>query len=156
NSLLALLAGAVSLFIASWGIQAILSFSPPNIRHLDSVEIDARVLAFTTVVSLLTGTLFGLAPALKISQAQPGEALKESRSASGGISGRRLRELWVITEFSLAVLLLAGAGLLLRSFMRLQAVDPGFDPAKVLLIQTAPARNSTADQWRVFYQQVGE
>jgi predicted permease len=156
SSLLALLAGAVGLFIARFGIQALLSFSPPNIPHLDSIAIDAKVLAFTTIVSLLTGMLFGLAPALKISQAHPGEALKEGRSASGGISGRRLRGLLVITEFSLAVLLLAGAGLLLRSFMQLQAVDPGFDPSRVLLLQTAPALNSTADQWRVFYQQVNE
>jgi predicted permease len=156
SSLLALLAGAVGLFIARFGIQALLSFSPPNIPHLDSIAIDAKVLAFTTIVSLLTGMLFGLAPALKVSQAQPGEALKEGRSASGGISGRRLRGLLVITEFSLAVLLLAGAGLLLRSFMQLQAVDPGFDPSRVLLLQTAPALNSTADQWRVFYQQVNE
>jgi putative ABC transport system permease protein len=156
GSLLSLLAGAVGLLIASFGIQALLSFSPPNIPQFDSVEIDAQVLAFTTVVSLLTSILFGLAPALKISQARPGEALKEGRSASGGISGRRLRGLLVITEFSLAVLLLSGAGLLLRSFMQLQAADPGFDPERVLLIQTAPARNSTADQLRLFYQQVSE
>jgi putative ABC transport system permease protein len=156
SGLLALLAGAVGLFIARFAIQALLRFSPPNIPHLDSVEIDAKVLAFTTVVSLLTGMVFGLVPALKISQAHPGEALKEGRSASGGISGRRLRGLLVITEFGLAVLLLSGAGLLLRSFMHLQAVDPGFDPERVLLIQTAPALNSTSDQWRVFYQQVSE
>ena len=156
SGLLALLGGAAGLLIASLGIQAILSFSPPNIRHLDSVAIDARVLVFTTVVSLLTGLLFGLAPALKISQAQPGEALKEDRSASGGVSGRCLRSLLVIAEFSLTVLLLAGAGLLLRSFSKLQAVDPGFDPARVLLMQLTPERNSAADQWRVFYQQVSE
>ncbi len=156
SALLALLAGAVGLFIASWGIRALLSFSPPNLPHLESVAIDAKVLAFTTVVALLTSLLFGLAPALKISQTRPGAALQEGRSASGGISGRRLRGLLLITEFSLAVLLLAGAGLLLRSFSKLQAVDPGFDPARVLLMQLSPARNSTADQWRVFYQQVSE
>jgi len=156
SALLALLAGAVGLLIARWGIQALLSFSPPNIRHLDSVAIDAKVLAFTSVVALLTSLLFGLAPALKISQTQPGAALKEGRSASGGLSGRRLRGLLLITEFSLAVLLLAGAGLLLRSFSKLQAVDPGFDPARVLLVQMTPARNTTADQWRNFYQQVSE
>src|SRR5215831_13498327 len=156
SALLALLAGAVGLLIARWGIQALLSFSPPNIRHLDSVAIDAKVLAFTSVVALLTILLFGLAPALKISQTQPGAALKEGRSASGGVSGRRLRGLLLITEFSLAVLLLAGAGLLLRSFSKLQAVDPGFDPARVLLVQMTPARNTTADQWRNFYQQVSE
>jgi len=156
SALLSLLGGAVGLLIASWGIRAILSFSPPNIRNLDSVTIDTRVLAFTTVVALLTSLLFGLAPALKISQAQPGAALKEGRSASGGVSGRRLRSLLLITEFSLTVLLLAGAGLLLRSFSKLQAVDPGFDPARVLHMQLTPARNGTADQWRFFYQQVSE
>src|SRR5262245_33293909 len=156
SALLVLLAAVVGLLIANWGIQAVLSFSPPNIRNLDSVAIDARVLAFTTIVSLLTGLLFGLAPALKISQSQPGAALKEGRSASGGISGRHLRGLLVITEFGLAVLLLAGAGLLLRSLSKLQAVDPGFDSARVLQAQLTPARNGTADQWRVFYQQVSE
>jgi putative ABC transport system permease protein len=156
SALLSLLGGAVGLLIASWGIQAILSFSPPNIHNLDSVSIDAKALAFTSVVALLTSLLFGLAPALKISQAQPGEALKEDRSSSGGVSGRWLRSLLVIAEFSLTVLLLAGAGLLLRSFGKLQAVDPGFDPARVLLMQLTPERNSAADQWRVFYQQVSE
>src|SRR5499426_1539259 len=156
SALLSLLGGAVGLLIASWGIQAILSFSPPNIRNLDSVTIDTRVLAFTSVVALLTSLLFGLAPALKISQTRPGAALKEGRSSSGGVSGRRLRSLLLITEFSLAVLLLAGAGLLLRSFSKLQAVDPGFDPARVLLAQLTPARNGSSDQWRVFYQQLSE
>jgi predicted permease len=156
SALLSLLGGAAGLFIASWGIRAILSFSPPNLRNLNSVAIDTRVLAFTSVVALLTSLLFGLAPALKISQTRPGPALKEGRSAGGGTGGRRLRALLLITEFSLAVLLLSGAGLLLRSFSKLQAVDPGFDPARVLLTQLTPARNGTADQWRVFYQQVSE
>jgi putative ABC transport system permease protein len=156
SALLSLLGGAVGLLMANWGIQAVLSFSPANLPRLDGVAIDRRVLAFTLIVSLLTGLLFGLAPALKISQTQPGAALKEGRSASGGISGRHLRSLLVIAEFSLTVLLLAGAGLLLRSFSKLQAVDPGFDPARVLLTQLTPERNSTAEQWRVFYQQVSE
>jgi predicted permease len=147
-SLLALLGGAVGLLMAVWGIQAIKSFVPPNIPHLDSVAIDSRALAFTTVVSLMTGLFFGLAPALKISSAQPGEALKEGRSSSAGIGSRRLHGLLVITEFGLAVLQ--------RSFSKLQAVDHGFDATRVLLLQTAPALNSTADQWRVFYQQVSE
>jgi putative ABC transport system permease protein len=106
SALLSLLGGAAGLLIANWGIRAILSFRPPNIRNLDSVTIDTRVLAFAIVVALLTGLLFGLAPALKISETQPGAALKDGRSASG--SGRRLRSLLLITEFSLAVLLLAG------------------------------------------------
>jgi predicted permease len=149
STLLALMAGGLGLFIASWGIRILIRFSPPNLPHLDSIAIDGRVLAFTIVVSLLTAMLFGLAPALKVSQVHPGSALKDGRGASGGITGRRLRGLLVIAEFSIAVLLLSGAGLLLRSFIRLQAVELGFDPAQVLTMQTAPPQNSTADQWRL-------
>lgn len=156
SGLLVLLAAALGLLLARSGIQALLSFSPPNIPHMNGAEIDARVLAFTISVSLLTGMLFGLAPALKISQTHPGAALKGGGNASGGTGSRRLRSLLVITEFSLAVLLLSGAGLLLRSFIRLQAVDPGFDPAHVLLVQTATASNSTSNGRRAFYKEVAE
>jgi putative ABC transport system permease protein len=156
SSLLSLLAGAVGLLIAMAGIKALISFSPPNIPHLDGVEIDVTVLAFTIGLSLLTGLLFGLAPALKVSQSHPGEALKEGRSASGGSGGGRLRGLLVITEFGLAVLLLSGAGLLVRSFLHIQAVDPGFNPERILIANIAPALNSKSDQWRAFYQQVSE
>jgi predicted permease len=156
SSLLSLLAGAVGLLIAMAGIKALISFSPPNIPHLDGVEIDVTVLAFTIGVSLLTGLLFGLAPAMKISQSHPGEALKEGRSASGGSGGSRLRGLLVVTEFGLAVLLLSGAGLLVRSFLHIQAVDPGFNPERILIANIAPDLNSKSDQWRAFYQQVSE
>ena len=156
STMLALLSGVAGLLIAVFGIKAVIHFGPSNIPNLDSVTIDAWVLGFTTVVSLLTGVLFGLVPALKISQSHPGEALKDGRSASGGIGGRRLRGLLVITEFGVAVLLLSGAGLLVRSFLHLQAVDPGFNSERVLLINTAPALNSTSDQWQVFYQQIVE
>jgi predicted permease len=154
--LLALLGAAVALFIATWGTRAIVALSPPDIPRLDNVAIDTKVLAFTILVSFLTAILFGLAPALKVSQSHPVEALKEGRSTGGGISGRRLRRLLVVAEFSLAMLLLLGAGLLVRSFMRLQTVERGFDAAGVLVVQTAPLRTSTADQWRVFYQQARE
>jgi putative ABC transport system permease protein len=156
SCLLVLLAAALGLLMASWGVRAVQSLGPPNIPQLNGVAIDARALAFTTVVSLLTGLLSGLAPALKISQTRPGAALKDGRSPSGGVGGRRLRGLLVITEFSLTVVLLAGAGLLLRSFGKLQAVDPGFDPTRALLMQLTPERSRTAGQWRAFYQQVSE
>ena len=156
SALLALLAGAVGLFIARFGLQLLLRFSPPNVANLDSVAIDGQALAFALVVSLLTGALFGLLPAWKVSQSHPGAALKEGRSASGGISGRRARGLLVVAEFSLAVLLLSGAGLLLRSFLRVQAIDPGFDAAHALMIGLSPMSNRAAEQYRVFYQQVSE
>lgn len=156
SALLALLAGAVGLFIARFGLQLLLRFSPPNVANPDSVAIDGQALAFAVVVSLLTGALFGLLPAWKVSQSHPGAALKEGRSASGGVSGRRVRGLLVVAEFSLAVLLLSGEGLLLRSFLRVQAIDPGFDSTNVLMIGLSPMSNRTPEQIRVFYQQVSE
>jgi predicted permease len=156
NGLLALLAGAAGLLLAFISIKLFISSSSINIANLDHVEIDIRVLAFTVLVSLLTGLLFGIAPALNISQGHPGDALKGIRTASGDAAGRRLRGLLIVTEFGLAVLLLSGAGLLLRSFMHLQAVDPGYDPTRILILQTAPAQNSTSDQLRLFYRQVNE
>ena len=157
SSLLALLAGAVGLLLAYVGIKLLIILSSPNIANLDRVVVDSRVLAFTIFVSLSTGLLFGLAPALKISQGRPGDALKGIRSVNGGIlRGWRLRGLLIVTEFGLAMLLLSGAGLLLRSFMHLQAIDPGFDPTRILILQTAPPQNRTSDQRRFFYQQVNE
>jgi predicted permease len=156
STLLALIAAAVGLFLATWGTRALIALSPPGIPRLDNVAIDVKVLAFTILVSFLTAILFGLAPALKVSQSHPGEVLKAGRSTSGGISNRRLRRLLVVAEFSLAMLLLLGAGLLVRSFMRLQTIDRGFDAAGVLVVQIAPPRTSTADQWRAFYQQARE
>jgi len=154
--LITLLAAGAGLFIASWGTRALVALGPPNIPHLDKVAIDFKVMAFTIFISLITAILFGLAPALKVSQSHPVEAFKEGRSMSGDRSGRRLRQLLVIAEFSLAILLLSGAGLLIRSLMRLQAVEPGFEPTRVLVLQTAPLQNTTAEQWRNFYQQVRE
>lgn len=156
STLLALFAGAVGLFIAWLGLPLLLRFSPPNVANLDSVAIDGQVLAFAVVVSLLTGMLFGLLPAWKVSQSHPGAALKDGRSASGDLSGRRVRGLLVVAEFGLAVLLLSGAGLLVRSFLQVQAIDPGFDSTNVLTIGLSPMSNRTAEQHRVFYQQVSE
>ena len=154
STLLALLAGAVGLFITRFGLPLLLRFSPPNVANLESVAIDGQVLAFALVVSLLTGALFGLLPAWKVSHSHPDAALKEGRSVSGGLSG--LRAFLVVAEFSLAVLLLSGAGLLLRSFLQVQAVDPGFDSTNVLMLGLSPMSNRTPEQIRVFYQQVGE
>ena len=156
SMLLALLAGVFGLFIAQWSIQALRGFSAVNIPQLTGVVIDLKVLAFAFVVSFLTAILFGLAPALKVSQTRPGSALQGGRVVGGDIGARRLRGLLVVLEFGLAVILLSGAVLLIRSFIRLQAVEPGFDSARVLLLQITPPRDSTADRLRDFYQQVRE
>src|SRR5262249_10014003 len=156
STLLALLAGVLGLFIATWSIQALRAVNAPNFPPLTGARIDLKVLAFAVVVSFLTAILFGLAPALRVSQTRPMGALQEGRSVSGGISPRRLRSLLVILEFGLAVILLSGAGLLVRSLIRLRAVEPGFDSDRVLVVQTAPGRNSQDYQLRAFYQQVRE
>ncbi|HEV8482311.1 MAG TPA: ABC transporter permease [Blastocatellia bacterium] len=154
--LLSLVAGAAGLVVALAGVKLLVRFGPQNIPNLARAQIDARVLAFSLGISMLTGLLFGLAPAFRISESQPCEALKDGRSATGGIRARRLRGLLVIAEFSLAVLLLSGAGLLVRSFLNLQSVDLGFNPERVLLVNTVASLNSKSDQWPLFYQQAVE
>jgi predicted permease len=156
SALLSLLAGLFGLVLATTGMKALISFAPQGIPRLDGVKIDPIVIAFTLGVSLLTGLLFGLVPALKVSQSDPGGALKEGRSSMGGLGGRRIRRLLVIAEFGLALPLLLGAGLLVRSFTHIQSVDPGFNPERVLLVQAPPSRSSTAEQWRLYYGQLLE
>lgn len=154
--LLSALAGLLGLVLAATGLKALIGFAPRGIPGLDGITIDPLVIAFTLGVSLLTGLFFGLVPALKVSQSNPGGALKEGRSSVGGLSGRRTRRLLVIAEFGLALPLLLGAGLLVRSFTHIQSVDPGFHPERVLLVQAPPSRSSTPEQWRFYYGQLLE
>jgi predicted permease len=135
---LALGAGLAGLGLAVAGARVLVAAAPPGVPRLDEVRIDNRALLFTLGLSLLAGILFGLAPAWKMSRSNPNEALKEGdRSTAGGLRLRQTRGLLVIAECALAVALLTGAGLLLRSFQRLQAVDPGFKPEGVLLARIA-------------------
>jgi putative ABC transport system permease protein len=137
--LLALAGGAAGLLLAIWGTRLLLRFAPDNLPRLDEVGLDGRALAFTALASLATGVIFGLAPALQASR--PGAhglnaALRESGRTGAGARGQRLRSAFVVAEIALALVLLAGAGLMLKSFWRLQAVDPGFNPDGVLTMQT--------------------
>ena len=139
--LLALLSGCVGLILASIGVRALIAFGPPDIPRLDEARVDGRVLAFTLGVSLFSAIIFGLIPAWKISQSDPNEALKfGGRSESGSPVLRRTRNLLVVTEFALAIVLLTGAGLLVRSFLAVQAVELGFQPERLLTMRiTMPA-----------------
>jgi putative ABC transport system permease protein len=130
--LLALAGGAVGLLLATWGARLLLRFAPDNLPRLGEVGLDGRALAFTALASLLTGVIFGLAPALQASRPGLNDALRESGRTGAGARGQRLRSAFVIAEIALALALLAGAGLTLKSFWRLQAVDPGFNPDGVL------------------------
>ena len=143
--MLAVGASLLGLGLATLGVRSLVSFAPPGIPRLDEIRIDASVLLFTVGLSLLAAILFGLAPAWKVSQQRPHEALKEGGGVrSGGLRLRQGRGLLVAAECALAVTLLTGAGLLIRSFQRLQAVDPGFKPEGVLLMRIARASASNS------------
>ena len=123
--------GALGLAVAFSGLEALRALAPGNIPRLQMVALDGRVLLFTTAVTTLTGVLFGLAPALRASRVNLGRSLKEGgRAVAGG--GERLRNALVVAEVALSLVLLVGAGLLVRSFMRVQQVEPGFDARGVV------------------------
>jgi putative ABC transport system permease protein len=131
--LLACLGAALGLILSSWGLDLLVRLKPAGIPRLDDVTIDGTVLLFTAGIAIATGIVFGLVPALHATRDTVAGALKEA--GRGGMASRasaRLRGVLVVSELALAVMLLVGAGLLMRSFMRLQSVDPGFNPARTL------------------------
>ncbi|HEY0003690.1 MAG TPA: ABC transporter permease [Pyrinomonadaceae bacterium] len=131
--LLALLGGVLGLLLAMWGVDLLVALSPPNLLPLGGTGVSLRILGFTLVVSLLTGIIFGLAPALQISRPDLNESLKTGgKGTAGGTARQRVRNTLVVVEVALALLLLTGSGLLIRSLVRLQSVNPGFDAANVL------------------------
>ncbi len=128
--LLGVAGGGIGLLLAAWGTHAALGRLPTAVPRAEEISIDFRVLAFTTITSLLAGTLFGLAPALRTSQANPLIALKEG--GRGGSGKHRAQSIFVVVEMAVALVLLIGAGLMVRSLTRLWDVDPGFNPRNVL------------------------
>jgi len=154
---LALVGGALGLLVAFWGIDALRALSPGNIPRLESVGIDRQVLFFTLGVSLVTGLVFGLAPALTVSNPNLNETLKESgRSSMEGKRGRHLRNALAIAEIALSLVLLVGAGLLVRSFLHLQNVKPGFNPENLLTVDLVLPSAKYAENQQVtnFYDQL--
>jgi putative ABC transport system permease protein len=133
---LAVLGGVLGVLIALEGTAALGSLAKLYLPRAGDIGIDGWVLGFTALLSVTTGVAFGLLPALQSSRADLQMGLKEGgRNASGGRSRTRMRATLVVSEIALAVVLVAGAGLLLRSFQRLIAVEPGFEPARVLALQ---------------------
>jgi predicted permease len=130
--LLAFVGGAFGVLLATWGVNLLSRLSTAEMSRMDEVTIDWRVLAFTSVITVAVGILSGLFPALQSSRFGLNEALKRGDRASSGGSGGRLRRSLVATEVALALMLLVGAGLVVRSFDRLTSVKPGFDPQNVL------------------------
>ncbi len=133
---LALAGGAGGLLLSYWLIDLLVALSPANIPRIEQVSVDGRVLGFSLAVSILTAVLFGLAPALQFSKPDLNLSLKQGgRSTTGSPARRRTRNLLVIAEMALAIVLLIGAGLLLRSFVNLLEVDPGFRKENILALQ---------------------
>jgi putative ABC transport system permease protein len=152
--LLALIGGALGLLFAFAGIKLLLSLNPPNIPRLGEINVDGRVLGFTLLVSILTGVVFGLVPALQASRPDLNETLKEgSRGSTGGRGRQQVRGLIVISEVVVTTVLLIIAGLMIKSFWSLQNVNPGFNPANTLtmMVNLAPAKYSETHQVRDFY-----
>jgi predicted permease len=141
---LACLGGALGLLVAYWGLDALRGLGPGNIPRLRDVGMDARVLGFTFGVAVLTGVLFGLAPALRVSRVNLSESLKEGGRSSAGGGRQRLRSALVVAEIALSLVLLVGAGLLVRSFVRVQQVEPGFDARNVLSMRLSVSGTSYA------------
>ena len=156
GALLAIAGGALGLLLALWGLEALKLINPETIPRLEEVSLDWRVLVFTSGVSCLTAIIFGLAPALQVSKPDLQHPLKEGGRGFVGARGQRLRGLLVITEMALSLALLIGAGLLIRSFVRLQNVDLGFNPERLLTLRVEMSESKAVDMTRVssFYQQV--
>ncbi|HTQ79220.1 MAG TPA: ADOP family duplicated permease, partial [Thermoanaerobaculia bacterium] len=153
--LLALLGGALGLLLAHWGTRALVALNPAAIPRPETIRLDGRVLAFTLGLSLLSGLLFGLFPALHDPAQQLHESLKEGgRAVAGGRRGRFARHVLALTEVAVALVLLIMAGILLRSFARLSTVDPGFRPAGVLTLEVAVPEFKYTDSKRleIFYR----
>jgi putative ABC transport system permease protein len=143
--LLALAGGAVGLLLAIWGTDLIISYLPQGIPRIREVGVDASVLGFTLAASFLTGVIFGLAPALQSSNPNLSETLKEGERSSSG-RHQRVRGMLVISEVALTLVLLVGAGLLVKSFWRLQNVDPGFNPRNLLTMQISVSAGANEGQ----------
>jgi putative ABC transport system permease protein len=136
--LLAVAGGIIGSLIALWGVDALVALNPVYLPGADRIAVDGRVLAFTLLVSLVIGVLFGLAPAWHASKIDLTTALKEGqRMATEGAGGKRLRSALVVGEVALALVLLIGAGLLINSLWRLSQVDPGFDSRDVLTFRVS-------------------
>jgi len=153
--LLAALGGVAGVGLAAWGVSVLRTLGPANIPHLAEIHIDFRVLLFTALVVIVTGVAFGLVPVLAATKTHPGESLKEGGlRLSVGPGREQTRGALVVMQLALALVLLVGAGLLMKSFLRLTATDPGFDPHNLLTarIELPDNQYPRPDQQRAFFE----
>ena len=135
--LLSIAGGAIGLLLSLWLTKLLISVSPPNSPRFDEIRPDTRVFLFTLGLAVLTGLVFGLAPALQASRINLNERLKEGGRMGGGSSHNRVRSMMMVSEVALSFVLLVGAGLLIKSFIRLREVSPGFNSANVLSVRVS-------------------
>src|SRR5215216_1294162 len=156
NLLLSVGGGAAGLLVAVWGVNWLVSMSPGTIPRVHEIAVDPRVVCYTLLISVATSLLFGLAPALQASRPDLTGALKEGGRSSAGLLRNRLRSALVISEVALSLVLLIGAGLMIRSFAKLNQVDPGFNPDKVFTMGVTLLYSKYPDDERVasFYSQL--
>jgi putative ABC transport system permease protein len=147
SMILGVIGGAAGLGVAVAGVRALVAAAPPQLAVLGTVSIDGKVMLFTLLLSVATGLLFGLAPALQSTRANVNDTLREGgRGAIADRSGHKLRRIFVVAELALALTLLAGAGLLIRSFQRLNSVNPGFNPENLVTMNlTLPRAKYPSD-----------
>jgi putative ABC transport system permease protein len=157
--LLSLAGGTLGLLAASWSTSLIQTFGSRIIPMLTSVKMDPRVLFFTFVISMLTGIVFGLVPALRTSRVDLNETLNDGGRTPGAVTSRsRLRSVLVVTEVALAMVLLIAAGLLVKTVVRLNSVNPGFNPKRVLSMNVwlPSAKYPKPENWISFYENILE
>jgi len=152
--LLAVLGGALGLLFAAWCLRLVVLLSPANLPRLENVSLNATVLLFTLLIALLTGIVFGLLPALQMSKIDLRESLNEGGRGAESPLSHAVRNWLIAGEVALAVVLLVGAGLLVRSLLRVQAIDPGFKATSVLTFDLSLPGSRYADDSRraAFYQ----
>lgn len=155
--LLSLAGGACGVLLGVWAVDALVAVAPRGAPRLNEITLDAAVFAFAAIVTLTTGVVFGLAPALHLSRRHASSALKQGAGGTGGTSGGRLRRVLIAGEVALALMLLTGAGLLVRTFVHLQRADLGFTPDNVIIGFVNPPRVAgyeTRAKHLAFYDQV--
>src|SRR5438270_6710023 len=147
---LAALGGAVGLVVAYWGLQLLLALSPVEFASGGPIHLSYPALAFTAAASLVTAPVCGLAPAFEGPRADVQETLKDAARQAGGVRHRRMRQLFVVSEIALAVVLLVGAGLMLRSLLSLRSVNPGYSTTNILTMRLQlPGAKYTTDEQRI-------
>jgi putative ABC transport system permease protein len=151
--LLALIGGALGVLLAAWAVPALLALSPPDITDFKHIGLNPEVLGFSILVSVLSGILFGVVPAFHASRENLSGSLKEAERGSTSSRGR-IRAALVVMEVGLSLVLLISAGLIVKSFVRLMHVNPGFDPDRLLVFSVGLPPSATPAQQDAFYQQV--